>query len=247
MTIEFETAWLSSAGGREDNEDSCGFRMQQGSGCWVLCDGLGGHSGGEVASRLATDAALKSFDADPCVDGSRIAAHIDRAHAAVIDGQREQPELAAMRTTVVMLLASANAGLWAHCGDSRLYWFQNGTLRGQTHDDSVPQRLADAGEIAPEQIRFHEDRGRLLRSLGARPEPQATFAALETAPQAGDTFLLASDGFWEWVNEAEMQEDLASAPIPGDWLAMMELRILSRIPGDHDNYSAIAIACKEAG
>src|SRR5665213_3408109 len=98
MNIEFETAWLSSRGGREDNEDSCGFSMQQESGFWVLCDGLGGHSGGEVASRLAVDAALGSFEAAVSVDAAAIAEHVARAHAAVLERQRSEPELAAMRT-----------------------------------------------------------------------------------------------------------------------------------------------------
>ncbi len=244
MTMEFETATLSSPGGREDNEDSCDFCMQQGSGCWVLCDGLGGHCGGEIASRLAVDAAIESFEADPRVDREAIGAHIARAHASVLDRQQSEPELAGMRTTVVMLLASAVAGMWAHAGDSRLYWFREGKLREQTRDDSVPQRLAAAGEISRDQIRFHEDRGRLLRSLGARPEPGATFALMPEAPQPGDVFLLASDGFWEWVYEAEMEQDWAAAPRPQDWLARMESRIRERVTGDHDNYSAVAVACE---
>ncbi len=243
--MEFQTAWLSSRGGRDDNEDSCGFLMKQESGCWVLCDGLGGHRGGEVASRLAVDAALASFDADPRVSTEALGAHIERAHAAVLDRQRTESELAGMRTTVVLLLASAEAGMWAHAGDSRLYWFRDGKVREQTRDDSVPQRLADAGEIRADQIRFHEDRGRLLRSLGARPEPGASFAAMSEPPQSGDRFLLASDGFWEWVNESEMEQDLAAAPRPKDWLERMESRIRERVSGDHDNYSAIAVGCEQ--
>jgi PPM family protein phosphatase len=244
MTTVFETAWLSSAGGREHNEDSCGFLMKEETGCWVLCDGLGGHHGGEVASRLAVDAALRSFEDDPSVSVSAIGAHIERANAAVLDRQRREPELAGMRTTVVMLLASPGAAMWAHSGDSRLYWFQGGRLREQTSDHSVPQRLADAGEIAPEQIRFHEDRNRLLRSLGARPEAGATFETMPDAPQPGDVFLLTSDGFWELVNEDEMELDLAAASHPEDWLERMESRIRERNTGDHDNYSAIAVACE---
>lgn len=71
-----------------------------------------------------------------------------------------------MRTTVAMLIASREGAMWAHAGDSRLYWFRDGKIREQTRDDSVPQRLVDAGEISAGQIRFHEDRSKLLNSLG---------------------------------------------------------------------------------
>ena len=99
------------------------------------------------------------------------------------------------------------------------------------------------GRFGPEEIRFHEDRGRLLRSLGVGPETRASFGAMPDPPQPGDVFLLASDGFWEWVSEDEMEQDLAAASGPQAWLERMESRIRERNTGDHDNYSAIAVAC----
>jgi PPM family protein phosphatase len=238
---EFETAYLSSAGGREDNEDCCDFRRDGQSGLWVLADGLGGHRGGEIASRLAVASALESFTADSRVTAELLTAHIERAHAAILERQRIDPDLSNMRTTIVMLLASDEAALWAHSGDSRLYWFRGGKVNAQTRDHSVPQRLADAGEIRAEQIRFHEDRSRLLRSLGARQESGAINGALSGKPEAGDAFLLASDGFWEYVTEPEMEEDLAASGDPEKWLALMEARLQQRAPADSDNYSALAV------
>jgi serine/threonine protein phosphatase PrpC len=239
--FEFETAWLSSPGGREDNEDCCDFRLDGESGLWILCDGLGGHRGGEIASRLAVQSAIESFLSDPRVTAELLTAHLERAHGAVLERQRTEPDLSSMRTTIVMLLASGDAALWVHAGDSRLYWFRGAKLCGQTKDHSVPQRLADAGEIRPEQIRFHEDRSRLLRSLGARQESGATQGSLPGKPETGDAFLLASDGFWEYVTEPEMEQDLASSADAGKWLALMEARLRQRATPESDNYSAIAI------
>jgi len=242
--LGFDTASLTSPGGRDENEDSCDFRMNGQSGLWVLADGLGGHRGGEIASRLAVDSALASFAADSRVTPEMLAAHIERAHGAVLERQRTEPDLSGMRTTIVMLLASGDAALWSHSGDSRLYWFRDGKLRGQTKDHSVPQRLADAGEIRPEQIRFHEDRSRLLRSLGARQESGATSGAMAGKPEPGDAFLLASDGFWEYVTEPEMEADLAASADPQTWLALMEARLRQRATSESDNYSALAIRAR---
>jgi serine/threonine protein phosphatase PrpC len=64
---------------------------------------------------------------------------------------------------------------------------------------------------------------------------------LDVPLEAGDAFLLASDGFWEWVEESEMELDLAGARCPGNWLDRMEDRLRARVPADNDNYSAIAV------
>jgi serine/threonine protein phosphatase PrpC len=239
--IVFETATLSAAGGRPDNEDSVGHRMAKGAGCWALADGLGGHRGGEVASRLAVDAVLSSFEEDPLVSENVLNAQVVKANRAILNRQMADPELVHMRTTMVLLLASPEVAMWAHAGDSRLYWFRDGKIQEQTRDDSVPQRLVDAGEISADQIRFHEDRSRLLNSLGAREEVVASHRQMPGAPEPSDAFLLASDGFWECVTEYEMEQDLGEAENSDSWIGKMEARVKERAPADHDNYSAIAV------
>jgi serine/threonine protein phosphatase PrpC len=137
--------------------------------------------------------------------------------------------------------------MWAHCGDSRLYWFRDGRLRAQTRDHSVPGSLAAAGEIAPEQIRFHADRSRLRRSLGGKTEAQVTIGSIDHPIQSGDAYLLSSDGFWEWVTEPEMEADLTASAGADDWLQRMQFRLRERASADHDNYSAIAVLVTNGG
>lgn len=237
----FETATVSAPGGRMENEDFLDYRALKDAGCWALADGLGGHLGGEIASRLAVDAAIASFEADPSITGEALNAHVEKANRAVVDRQRIEPELTHMRTTLVLLIASTEAAMWAHAGDSRLYWFRKGKVLEQTRDDSVPQRLADAGEITSDQIRFHEDRSRLLNSVGARDEIVRSNRAMPGAPEAGDAFLLASDGFWESVTEPEMENDFSVTASSEEWIRKMESRVKERASADHDNYSAIAV------
>ena len=239
--IVFETATLSAPGGRTDNEDFLGYRMAKSSGCWALADGLGGHRGGQIASRLAIEAAISSFEENPTINEDALNTHIARANRAVLDRQTAEPELTHMRTTMVVLIASPDAAMWAHAGDSRLYRFRKGKIQEQTLDDSVPQRLVDAGEISADQIRFHEDRSRLLNSVGAREGVLASTRAMPGGPEPGDAFLLASDGFWEVVTEPEMENDFTGTSSSEKWIEKMEGRVKQRASAGHDNYSAIAV------
>lgn len=205
--IVFETATLSASGGRAENEDFVGHRMAGDAGCWALADRLGRHRGGEIASRLAVNAVIASFAENPSVTEEALAGHILRANRAVIDVQRANAELVHMRTTPAMFIASLETDLWAHAGDSRLYWLRGGKIEEQTRDDSVPQRLVDVGEITAGQLRLHEDRSKLLNSLGAREQVAASHRAMPAAPEPNDAFLLASDGFWECVTESKVEHD----------------------------------------
>jgi PPM family protein phosphatase len=241
VQLVFETATFSAPGGRVENEDAVGFQLAGGSGCWVLADGLGGHRGGAVASRLAVDAAISSFLENPSITKEALNTHITTGNRAVMERQAAEPALAHMRTTMVMLIASEETALWAHAGDSRLYWFREGKIREQTRDHSVPQRLVDAGEITADQIRFHEDRAKLLNSLGAKEQMTAAHSQIAGRPEPGDAFLLASDGFWECVTESEMEQDLSAARNSEAWIGKMEARVRQRAAADHDNYSAIAV------
>lgn len=235
-TLTFRTAQMSSPGCRSVNEDATAIT----DGIWVLADGLGGHGGGEMASRLAVEAASAALQGQ-AFSPSALRQAITAAHQAVVNGQQQGTRLAGMRTTLVTLHSDGSHAAWAHIGDSRLYGFRAGKLWLQTLDHSVPQVLAQAGEITPEQIRGHEDRNRLLRCLGQDAPPKPTVLDEPILLQPDDVFLLCSDGFWEWVNEDSMQQTLAQANTPETWLTALEAQLLACAEPGHDNYSAIAI------
>ena len=106
-----------------------------------------------------------------------------------------------MQTTAVSLIIQNDLALWGHIGDTRLYYFHDGNLQKQTSDHSVPQMLVNAGEIDDSQIRYHEDRNRLLRSLGSKETIKPNLEQSATTIYPGDAFLLCTDGFWEYVLE----------------------------------------------
>lgn len=238
--MPFRTAApLSHAGGRATNQDFAGWREAGGLTCWVLADGLGGHASGEIASEAAVEGALTAFERRPGTDPETLLRCITRAQEVVHALQHGNTDLASMRTTLVVLAASATEARWAHVGDSRLYAFREGFVDARTTDHSVPQALVEAGEITPEEVRGHPDRNRLLRALGGPDFPRVSVSeAREVRP--GDAYLLCSDGLWELVDEDEMQATLSASGSPEDWLAAMETLLTSRASGHHDNYTALA-------
>jgi PPM family protein phosphatase len=242
MDTPFVTEVVSRAGGRPENQDCGAYLEADGASCWVVADGLGGHRGGEIASRSAVEAILASFGQDPQLQRITLERHLSAAQNAIATAQNQQGDLSTMRTTVVVLLANASQAIWGHVGDSRLYCFEKGTIAVQTSDHSVVQAMADAGQITPGQIRHHEDRNRLLRCLGnPGSDFRATVLPRPRTLRADTAFLLCSDGFWENVWESEMVVDLAKASRPQEWLMFMEDRLLERTTEGDDNYTGVAV------
>jgi serine/threonine protein phosphatase PrpC len=239
--MKFFAASLSKIGGRPSNQDYCDYISLKNGHCWVVADGLGGHKGGEIASRLAGEEIIKQYTQYPDCSLSAINRYIESAQNAIILRQKAEPELETMRTTIAVLISDNKKVLWGHIGDTRLYFFRSGKIIFQTKDHSVPQALADAGEISPEEIRFHEDRNRLLRALGTDGDLHPTFQDEKKTVKHGDAFLLCTDGFWEYVSEAEMENTLKDSSSPDLWLQNMENILLGKVKGKHDNYSAIII------
>lgn len=232
-----QTASYTDCGGRARNEDCRRFAGPDHEGrlCLVVADGLGGHGGGELASAAAAQAICGGWDGR--VDQAALAGLFRQANQAVLS---LQTPLCAMKTTAVALALEQGRAVWAHVGDSRLYHFVDGRLVFQTRDHSVAQIGVMLGEITLEQIRFHEDRSRVLRALGQDGEINVDTRE-EPLEKGRHAFLLCTDGFWEYVLEPEMEHDLQAAADPADWLERMRKRLARRTPADNDNNTAAAV------
>ena len=244
--LALEVAILSERGGRAYNEDACGHWHSPGELCCVLADGAGGHGGGDIAARLVVERMLQSFAARPAIDSQALLHLVHDTNRAVIAARVPNTERANMHATVVSLVIDFvhHRACWAHAGDSRLYWFRNRRIQAQTRDHSLVQTLADAGLIRPDQMRTHPNRSELRSALGTDD------ALLEVAPSGdpcevapGDVFLLCSDGIWEYVTEAELEQALDRAPSPRAWLDALEQRVTEAARGkaSHDNFTALTV------
>lgn len=238
------SARLSSAGGREENQDAQGeIQLPDKTQLYVVADGLGGHGGGAVASAIAVQHILTHAPTNFTFTPEGLDHLKEGAHQAIKQEQIRNTKLERMRTTLVILAIRQQHALWLHCGDARLYHFRGDQILSQTRDHSVPQMLVSSGDIPAEEIRHHPDRNRVLRALGG--DANEAKAAIQKTPvplQPGDHFLLCTDGFWDWVLETEMQQTLKQNGIPNVWLQTMEKILLARAHGEFDNYTAQAIA-----
>ena len=234
--VVFQTAEYTNIGGRKRNEDSVAGTLWGEDGLLlVVADGLGGHGGGERASQSVCRTICQNWNGAAAPE--TLATLLTMAHGNVKNIQT--PECA-MKSTAVVLAIRGEQAAWAHVGDTRLYHFLNGKLIFQTRDHSASQLAVMLGEITPQEIRFHEDRSRVLRALG-----QDDALKVETGEEAlrpgSHAYLLCSDGFWEYVLEEEMETDLLQASDPEDWLTRMRRRLAQRAPADHDNNTAAAV------
>ena len=238
--MKISTAYLSEQGGREKNDDTIYAIRDTNSICVFVGDGLGGYEDGKIASKTAGETILSYRNQYGFQNDENMLRAVEAADYAV----KEQQMLRGsnMKTTVVVLEVNGRKARWMHVGDSRLYQFTEGKISHQTMDHSVSQVSVLMGEITPDEIRFHEDRNRVLRALGsenAKPDISPV-----TEIKRNTVFLLCTDGFWEYVYEKEMEETLAESESPKEWLMKMCRLMEERVPDGHDNYTAAAVFCR---
>lgn len=234
---EFKMSVFTNKGTRDHNEDSCGYRADEGKVCFVVADGLGGHEKGEVASQIAVEYVLKHFtDNDKFTEENLLELLYD-TDRAVKEEQKEHP---GMRTTVAAAFIQDGKFWYFHVGDTRCYYLKNGCIYEQSKDHSIPQIEVSMGEIKTEDIRFHVDRNRLLKVLGNEDELLIEHLEQPIDMESGDAFLLCTDGFWEYVYETEMEVDFLKSSSPKEWNEHMIKRLLNRPASEHDNYTVMS-------
>ncbi len=197
---------------RRANQDR--WLAEPGTGLCIVADGMGGAHGGELASTViiealpgmlhAVSAESLSLDSPNAIETTLEA--LKQLSNTLRAESKDEPGLDGMGSTAVLAIIRDQRALIAHLGDSRAYRLNNGMLEQLTVDHTVVQLLTDIGEITPAEARCHPARGQLTRFVGmeGEPLPEATIAPVE----AGDQFLLCSDGLTEMLDDPTITQIL---------------------------------------
>ncbi|MFL6058774.1 MAG: Stp1/IreP family PP2C-type Ser/Thr phosphatase, partial [Rubrobacteraceae bacterium] len=193
---------------RANNEDALLVGEGRDETLFVVADGIGGFEAGEVASRIAVDV-LKEL-----APGASFEAAISEANRRILAAGRGDERLSGMGTTVVAVRFGGTrdepVAQVAHVGDSRAYLLRGGSLRPVTEDHSLVAELVRSGDLTRDQAAEHPQKNLITRALGADEEVEADTAVLPV--EAGDRFLLCSDGLSDMIPETRIGEILAEAP-----------------------------------
>jgi len=231
---------------RSHNEDS--IAVEKEIGLAVLADGMGGYNAGEVASGIAVAMICSEVkkalatNKTEVLNGSAveklIAEQSVRANEAIYEAAQSQPRYSGMGTTLVVAFWHDNQVTVGHIGDSRLYRLRGETLELLTRDHSLLQEQIDSGMITKEQARYSQNKNLVTRAVGIDPEVEAE---VHTYPvQAGDLFLLCSDGLNDMLPDEDIQLTLSSlqSNLP---LAAEQLVQQANDNGGRDNVSVILV------
>jgi serine/threonine protein phosphatase PrpC len=197
---------------RKNNEDYFGEKKLSGGHVFVVCDGMGGHLGGEIASKKAVECILDYFTRSRGENAIQmIHEAIKFANSQVHGFATTYPEYTGMGTTCVVVYLTQSMKLYyGHVGDSRLYLQTSKGLTGLTKDHSYVQFLVDTGEIEESQMETHPSKNQILRALGIDEVVKPDVCPEPLSPSAGDLFLLCSDGLNGMIGKEQIQSLLAN-------------------------------------
>ena len=207
--------WTDVGRRRKVNEDS--FLVAPDPGLYAVCDGMGGHNAGEVASRIAIEA-LGAFversgvereitwpwglDANLSFDANRLKTAVRLANSQVYQTADSREELTGMGTTVVSALVTGNVMTLFSAGDSRCYLVRNGELQQLTRDDSWVSAALGEGILNSDDVERHPLRNVITKAVGARDSIELD--TLEQTLEPGDIALLCSDGLHGMVSDEDI-------------------------------------------
>jgi serine/threonine protein phosphatase PrpC len=241
---------FSDVGMRRENNEDC-FLIDERLGLYVVCDGMGGHAAGEIASHEAAHA-LKQFLEDRQLDLETLRSNADLSgiqdlaaegvrHAShVVHEKGKATGKRGMGTTMTLLLAAGNRAVIASVGDSRAYHCRKQQLELLTNDHTLANEMLIAGEFSEQQLRDSPFKHYLTRTVGTQEEVEVDTLVVHLVPD--DVFLLCTDGltqYFETVSELGEYMFREPARIPPELVAYANSR------GGSDNVTALVVHVDE--
>lgn len=235
---------------RENNEDKFDFYepdeelLLAGRGCvYLVCDGMGGHNAGQIASEVAAKQFLHAYYhlGGTAQEAARQAVQL--AHDYLAEMATKIPSRAGMGTTLTALILKQDEGILVHVGDSRCYRLRAGVFEQLSRDQTLVAQLVERGILTPEQARFHPHRHVIRQAVGVHDPTEPFEPEIETFPlQEGDVYLLCSDGLTDMVDDAEIEAILRTEPLTRAAWKLVDRALAN---GGRDNVTVVLVRVQE--
>ncbi|HBQ64057.1 MAG TPA: Stp1/IreP family PP2C-type Ser/Thr phosphatase [Clostridiales bacterium] len=235
---------------RQRNEDSCAILTGEKGipDVFVIADGMGGHSSGETASKLAVDHVIEYIRMDPSIfskgDGlpERLVSMMRNTHRLVLECSQTTNAWKGMGTTLTVAVLLESDLYVGHVGDSRLYILDSSGFRRITSDHSYTEELIRSGKLTREQARHHPNKNMITRAIGGL-EDEVEVDTFVCSLENGSHMLLCTDGLTNEVDERTIQEIILAAATPQD--ACDQLVHTANQNGGRDNITAVILRCDD--
>jgi len=234
-------------GGRPEDQDCLAYDNVHGRQIFAVCDGMGGHAGGCVASTTAAKALTDSLKRQAEIVSTKeaIISAVNEANTAVYKKSQEEPSLRGMGTTLTLLVVDNQAAYVTHIGDSRIYQLRKGRKKFRTFDHSQVFEQVAKGKMSEEEARVHPRANILSKAIGILPDVDFVVTKLDYKEK--DRFVLCCDGVWNTQPEPDIismlstNEDLETTIM--STRSLVE-KIGKENGGQHDNHTMIVVDMK---
>lgn len=234
---KFITEFLSEAGTKAENNDYFGYVLLDNYAIWAVANGFDEEEGAKVAARIAVESVIEYFMLRPRFNYDVIKEMMDYANLKVKEKQEETQKYCLMHTSLLIVISNYNSILYGNIGNTRFYHIRGGYITSQSRDDTIAQLLVDEEALNISDMRFHRQRNDLLQAIGDFGKIKPNIIKKPVELMEKDVFCLTTVGFWENIDEHDMENDLSRFEDKKQWLNSLEKRILASLRDNIENYT----------
>jgi serine/threonine protein phosphatase PrpC len=211
---------------------------------FIVADGMGGHSAGEVASEMAVNIVNRAYYESAEDSQTALENAVSEANRSIYEASLRDERLQGMGTTCTALALQDGSAVSAHVGDSRIYLVRDGEIYLMTEDHSQVMEMVKMGLISLKEARHHPDKNIILRALGSHAEVEVATWQEPFPIRGGDRFILCSDGLYDLVEDEEIKRAATDCDPPS---ACEALIALAKERGGFDNITVGVVALERPG
>ena len=233
------TRFTSPGNDKKFNEDAVETVEIDGGLLAVLCDGVGGDRGGELAARIALKSAIyffTSFENDDYL--KKIKQAIVESNSFVLNHSLTNQPSKNMATTMELFFLKDNIVYWGHIGDSRIYHYKLKRINQITNDHSLVQKLLDEGFITHKQAANHPQKNVIVKALGDNANVEPDISKIRMDENDGNRFFICSDGVSNLISNSEIEDILSNSDIEEIKVKLVKM---IKLRGAYDDYSFIIV------